>query len=94
MKVRMTESQLRNIIKRLSENETLTVDANIDNGDVKTGVVNTKHDAEQNGLKNYKIAVDPKEVNETRVYKKSQLKEARRNKLNRNAISFRKGDLR
>ena len=76
MKVRMTESQLKRIVKKLTENETLTVSADIHNGDVATGVKNAKADIERNGL-------DPNEVNEGRRFKKSELQEARKRRLNK-----------
>lgn len=85
MKVRMTESQLKRIVKRLTENETLTVSADIHNGDISTGVKNAKADIQRNGLdpNKTKIEVDPNEVSEGKRFKKSELQEARKRRLNK-----------
>ena len=69
MKVRMTESQLKRIVKKLTENETLTVSADIHNGDISTGVKNAKADIQRNGLDPNKTKIEVASV--TRLIRNS-----------------------
>ena len=77
--LRITESQLKRIVRKICENgETLTVDADVKNGDVNTAVRDAKQAIKSKGLPDdTKIAVTTKEVNES-IYTKRQLKEAKK----------------
>ena len=75
----ITESQFKRIVNKIYEEETLTVDADVKNGDTSAALSDAKRALRSKGLPDdTKIAVTAKEVTNESVYTKKQLKEAKR----------------
>lgn len=98
-KIHITEAQLNELKKKLSEAFTVdgTKEVEQANGNMRTAWTNIKAKNPQlsqqanNGEVN--LSVNPTGIDESNIYTKKQIKEAKLKNLRKNSVSFKKSDL-